>query len=229
MYKQIFLSHAWGKDSNNRDNHLRCKELKDKLLLYGYNVWFDDNDMYGNIDSAIINGINNCKVVLLCLTERYNNKINNAVKTNNFNDSCYKEFNYSVFKNKIIIPVIMDNKMKELYFTGDGLIQMYFNSTLYIDMSENINNDFELLCKSLKKYNVYTKDEQKKYNIVENSKSNNMNLFLNNSITRVIEKKNRTNNNINTLNSCLLLNLNKNNKSNKSNKSNKNIQEVIKI
>ena len=30
--KDIFISHNWGKDLLNRDNHLRCKELADKLI-----------------------------------------------------------------------------------------------------------------------------------------------------------------------------------------------------
>ena len=42
--KDIFISHCWGKDELDRDNHLRCKNLTDKLLNSGYSIWFDSYD-----------------------------------------------------------------------------------------------------------------------------------------------------------------------------------------
>ena len=75
MVKQLFISHAWGKDGLDRDNHKRCIELYEKLVNNNYSVWIDENEMYGNIDSAIMKGINNAKVILICLTETYCNKI----------------------------------------------------------------------------------------------------------------------------------------------------------
>ena len=68
MSKEIFISHAWGNDSDNRDNHIRCGELCNILKANGYSVWFDTYDMSGNIDSCIMSGINNFKVCLLCLS-----------------------------------------------------------------------------------------------------------------------------------------------------------------
>lgn len=34
--KDIFISHAWGKDELDRDNHERCKILANKLINNGY-------------------------------------------------------------------------------------------------------------------------------------------------------------------------------------------------
>ena len=64
MVKEIFISHAWGYDELHRNNHIRCKEIVDKLIQNNYSVWFDDYDMYGMIDNAITKGINNCKIFL---------------------------------------------------------------------------------------------------------------------------------------------------------------------
>jgi hypothetical protein len=185
MSKEIFISHAWGNDSLNRDNHLRCNELAKKLINCGYKVWFDSNDLYGNIDSSIIKGINNSKIVLVCLTNNYCNKINNAVHMQCPNDNCFKEWNYSLFKKKTIIPILMEPTMKETFLNGDGVIQMYLNSTMFIDMTDNINNDFDILKKTLRRFNVYNKDEKKIYKIKDNSSFDNLSLIFTNVIKNI--------------------------------------------
>lgn len=180
MSKDIFISHAWGKDSLDRDNHIRCKKLANKLIDSGYKVWLDDYDMYGNIDSSIIKGINNSKIILLCLTQNYCNKINNAVHMQCPNDNCFKEWNYSLFKKKTIIPIIMEPSMKEEFLNGDGVVQMYLNSTMFIDMANNFVDEFSILKKSLRRFNVYTKMEKKLYNIKPNNSFENLSYLINN-------------------------------------------------
>ena len=155
MTKQLFLSHAWGNDNLNRDNHARCKLIHDKLKERHYSVWLDDNEMYGNIDSATMKGIDGASAILLCLTEKYCNKINNAVNNNSPNDNCYKEWNYSLFKQKLIIPIIMEPEMRDIYSNKEGVIQMYLHSTLYIDASEDIDLAVNKICDTLKKHHVY--------------------------------------------------------------------------
>lgn len=180
MGKQIFISHAWGNDSNNRDNHLRSKIIADKLILKGYTVWFDAYDIFGNIDSAIMNGINNADIILICLSEKYFEKINNAVNTNKVNDNCYKEWNFSMFKQKKIIPIIMDDLSVDLFLNKDGIIQMYLSSSMFINFSKNFNDEYNLLLRTLKKFNVFTKKEKKFFNIKSNSSLDNLvNLFDN--------------------------------------------------
>ena len=44
--KDIFISHAWGKDELDRDNHERCKILANKLINKGYTVWIGSNEIY---------------------------------------------------------------------------------------------------------------------------------------------------------------------------------------
>ena len=164
MTKQLFLSHAWGKDNLNRNNHERCKEISNKLKERQYSIWFDDNEMYGNIDSAIMKGIDGASAILLCLTEKYCNKINNAINNNLLNDNCYKEWNYSLFKQKLIIPIIMDPTMKDIYINRPGVIQMYLHSTLYIDASHDIDMAVNTICDTLKKHSINKLDLSKKFN-----------------------------------------------------------------
>ena len=170
--KDIFISHAWGKDELDRDNHERCKLIAQKLIDNGYTVWIDFNEMYGNIDSSIMKGINNCKIVLVCLTKKYCDKINNCAINQLTNDNCYKEWNYSLFRQKIIIPILMEPCMINIFLQKEGIIQMYLNSLMYIDFTINLEDDFNMLCKYLRRNNLYNFEEKKIYSGVSNSFSN---------------------------------------------------------
>lgn len=170
--KDIFISHAWGKDELDRDNHERCKLIAQKLIDNGYTVWIDSNDLYGNIDSSIMKGINNCKIVLVCLTRKYCDKINNCAINQLSNDNCYKEWNYSLFRQKIIIPILMEPSMINIFLNGQGIIQMYLNSLMFMDFTNNLNDDFNILCKNLRINNVLKYTEKKFYSGNSNSFNN---------------------------------------------------------
>lgn len=196
MKKEIFISHCWNNDLLNRNNHHRCIEFANKLKNIGYNVWIDNDEMIGNIDNAIIKGINNCHVVLLCLTEKYINKINNAIVNQNLNDNCYKEWNYSLFKKKIIIPIIMEEKAQHILLNESGIIQMYLNNILFINMSDfnmtNFDYELKLLCKTLAYYNIYTKKEKIFYKSSKNIKLS-FNNLLYKTLTNLSPRKKNTN------------------------------------
>lgn len=167
MHKDIFISHTWQKDKKGRNNHTRCMVLCNILKEQGYSVWFDHYDMGRDVDNSITQAIDNCKVFIVCLTTAYCLKINNAVKSNKINDNCFKEWNYAVYRNKIIIPVIMEEDMVNDYTQNDGIINMYLNSLIYFDITtDNYEiNDFKLLCKNLRKQGVYTNLEKEILNI----------------------------------------------------------------
>ena len=42
----VFLSHNWGKDS---ENHQKVAKINQALQDLGYVTWFDDKEMYGDI------------------------------------------------------------------------------------------------------------------------------------------------------------------------------------
>ena len=155
-----------------------AQTLCNKLISNGYSVWFDDYEMIGNIDKNIMKGIDSCKVVLICLTEKYVKKINNAVIFNRPNDNCYKEWNYALFKNKIIIPIIMEEKMKNIFLHSDGIIQMYLNTLMFIDFSINIEDEYICLLKTFKNYGVYNKNEKKIYNIKSDNSLDKLSNFI---------------------------------------------------
>jgi hypothetical protein len=55
----------------------------------------------------------------------------------------------------------MEKKMEEVFFKNDGVIQMYLNNVMFIN--------FKILCKTLRQYSVYNKDEKNFMNIKPNS------------------------------------------------------------
>lgn len=172
MKKDIFISHAWGYDNLRRDNHIRCKKLCDMLTLHGYNVWFDHYDMRGNIDRSTVNGINKCAIVIICFTNKYYNKINDANNQQLLNDNCYKEWKYSVFKNKKIIPIIMEPDMKYYYLNDDSIIQMHLNNIMYIDMTKSLKTNLPKLFDMLSEFGVYPHTSPtSNSNIISNLKS----------------------------------------------------------
>ena len=114
---------------------------------------FEEDDItVGNIDALMIRGINNCQCFIVCVTQKYLEKINNASKNIRTRDNCYKEFNYANSINKAIIPILLEptnNKIIGSY----GLFNFYLANNLFIDFSfdfTSINN----LNKSLKKLYV---------------------------------------------------------------------------
>lgn len=153
--KQIFLSHSWQLDKENRNNHTRVCELANKLESCGWTVWLDEHDMFDNIDVSMANGIDNSDAVIICLTEKYFIKINDASNNPRIRDNCLKEWTYANARNKIIIPVIMEKYLLNKSNWPGGIISLYFGSTLYIDASSNnLNYSIILIDKRLKQYGL---------------------------------------------------------------------------
>ena len=50
----VFLSHDWGRDSEDRDNHARVTAINTALKQEGFRTWFDSEQMRGNIVSAMV-------------------------------------------------------------------------------------------------------------------------------------------------------------------------------
>ena len=137
-HKQLFLSHTWKYDNLNRNTHLRVKAIGNLLKKFGWTVWLDEDDMKGNIDACMVNGIKNCDCVIVCLTTKYIDKINLASNNTTIRDNCFKEWTYANSINKPIIPVILEEGVDTA--EGKGILDMYLGNMLYLDLSEDINH-----------------------------------------------------------------------------------------
>jgi hypothetical protein len=138
---QLFFSHTWNKDNLDRDNHARVYELAQKIRNCGWSIWIDEENMIGNIDAAMANGIDNAEAVIVCLTEKYCKKINDTARDPRKRDNCLKEWTYTNSRNKLIIPVVMEPCLLNMNDWPPGIVSLQLSSTLYIDGSkENLNN-----------------------------------------------------------------------------------------
>lgn len=66
----------------------------------------------------------------------------------------------------------MEPSMINYFLKNDGIIQMYLNSIMYVDFTNNLEDDFDMLCKYLRRNNLYNFEEKKIYSGVSNSFSN---------------------------------------------------------
>jgi hypothetical protein len=146
LLTDVFLTHDWGMDELNRDNHERVARIKDALKSTGFITWFDSERMTGDIADQMVAGINNASVIIVFVTQRYMNKVNGP----DANDNCRKEFKYAVQKKSStkMIPVVMEPRMKDVKGNWTDLIKMELGNILYVDFSND--NDFQSAIQQLK-------------------------------------------------------------------------------
>merc|ERR1712038_1619450 len=90
-----FLTHNWGKDNQKRDNHKRVVAFKNALTEFGIeNLWLDEERMSGNVDQQMMDGIDNSKLVVVFITQRYLEKVSGRTPKGD-KDNCFKEFRHA--------------------------------------------------------------------------------------------------------------------------------------
>jgi hypothetical protein len=144
----------------NRDNHQRVYDLAKKLRLLGWYIWIDEEDMIGNIDAAMASGIDNAEAVIICLTEEYCLKINQAAKDPRKRDNCLKEWTYTNARNKLIIPIVMEPDLLNINNWPPGIISLQLGSTIFKDGSDdNLDNCCIVINNLLLKYGLTPNDK----------------------------------------------------------------------
>ena len=126
---RVFLSHTWQSDTSGRDTHQRVTQLNDALCQRGkLTTWFDETDMHGNITLAMCNGIDQCDVVVVCITRAYIDKCN-ACESNN----CGLELNYAYERKRAtrLIPIVMEACCLDTR-TWNGTVGAYLNKLKYL-------------------------------------------------------------------------------------------------
>eukprot|EP00047_Mylnosiga_fluctuans_P020236 m.90059 g.90059 ORF g.90059 m.90059 type:complete len:320 (+) comp8440_c0_seq3:161-1120(+) len=104
----VFLSHDWGLDQHGRDNHATLRRINAGLKRRGLVTWFDEERMRGFIPRAMAEGIEQAKVVVCFLTQRYQEK---ATGDDN-RDNVQLEFNHAFQKKtpKFMTAVPMETR-----------------------------------------------------------------------------------------------------------------------
>ncbi|CAF3927772.1 unnamed protein product, partial [Rotaria sp. Silwood2] len=86
---------------------------------HNYTVWFDQNNMSGNVLTSIASAVENSFVVLMAINESYYQS-----------RYCRLEAEYSVERNKVSVPMLMQTGYKPL-----GWLGIINGSKLHIDFS----------------------------------------------------------------------------------------------
>ena len=66
-----FLTHDWGTDEHNRDNHERVVRVSNALRALGLVVWLDETEMDGNVNQKMAEGVRESAFVVFFITKRY--------------------------------------------------------------------------------------------------------------------------------------------------------------
>lgn len=148
MVKQIFFSHNWGFNEEGQDNHKRVKYVKNILnIQYGWDTWFDEDDMGWNIDGSMYKGISNCNLACVFLTKKYIRKIENNNLDYFDRDNCSKEWNLINLKRKPILPIGFEKDIKNIKSWDNTLIGMYLANHYIFDMHKITNESIYKLNK----------------------------------------------------------------------------------
>ena len=136
----VMLSHNWGDDAEGRDNHARVLELNAALEAAGVTTWCDAHDMRAtppgapgaSIDAAMAGGIDRARLVLVCLTRRYIEKVQAAGK-----DNVKFEFQYACGRKGVdkILVAVMEPGCRDTA-TWSGPVGLRLNAHLYFDLAD---------------------------------------------------------------------------------------------
>ena len=113
MRTDVFLTHNWGDKVNDvYVNHENVAKVNESLKAKGLLTWFDSDKMEGSIVQKMQEGIDNCNVVVVFITELYMKKVNGEGFAKQ-GDNCLKEFRYAELTktNANMIAVVMDEEM----------------------------------------------------------------------------------------------------------------------
>jgi hypothetical protein len=129
----VFLTHDWGIDQFNRENHKRVSMVNRHLRQRGINTWFDEEKLSGNIIDQMLHGIHSTKLMVVFITARYIAKVGGSEGR----DNCKIEFTYGhqQLGPQRMIPVVMEPRVRDpkTWVGACGLL----SGLLYVDMADD--------------------------------------------------------------------------------------------
>lgn len=134
----VFLSHKWGLDELGRDNHDRVSVIDKELKRVGYQTWFDDKQMVGQIHDRMAVGIEQTKCAAVLMIQKYHDKVDG-----NFgNDNCKLEFSYATTRhtNNRMVAIVMEPCMTNTK-EWKGKVGMHLGNKMYVNMSKDVEHE----------------------------------------------------------------------------------------
>lgn len=123
----VMISYNWG----SKD---RAQLVRDKLKESGYNVWFDEEKMAGDLLEAMADAVEKSAVVLICLSEKYKDSQN-----------CRSEAQYAYKRKRPVIPLLVQDG-----YDPDGWLGLIVGTKLYYKFCSDKDTDVEGLLKGIR-------------------------------------------------------------------------------
>ena len=139
-----FFTYDWSINEDGSNNHEICKMIAANLKAKGLIIWFDEDEMHGDIRQAVADGIDNTSCVVVFITKRYVEKVGSG----NTSDNCCFEFKCA--HRKFLLAVVMEDRMMENPASWMGIVGGAVGGNVFINMTEHKNPAvFEAKCDEL--------------------------------------------------------------------------------
>eukprot|EP00899_Mesostigma_viride_P029673 jgi/Mesvir1/9891/Mv01134-RA.1 len=100
--------------------------------MLGFTTWFDEEKMDGRVEKQMADGIRGSKVVLVFVTGRYMEKVEDE------DENCAKEFGFAVRKGlKYIVPIVMEDALLDPKKWMDGVVTLNLGTKLFVPMTKD--------------------------------------------------------------------------------------------
>ena len=111
--KRLMISYQW-------DSQSFVLQIKDQLEEFGYNTWMDIDKMHGNIYAKMAEGVENSKIIIVCMSTKYECSKN-----------CNSELHYAQDNNRKIIPIKV-----EAGYRPKSALGLITAGKIYVDFSD---------------------------------------------------------------------------------------------
>ena len=138
-----FLTHDWGVDSEGRDNHARVVRVGRALERHGLRVWLDEEQMRGDINKKMADGIEGSACMVCFITRRYIEKASGDGPAG-ANDNCKFEFDHGLRRKGVerTVAVVMEANCRNPR-DWKGVVGGKLGGLLYLDLSSDDESDFD--------------------------------------------------------------------------------------
>ena len=134
-----FVTHDWGVDGEGRDNHERVIAVARALEKAGLRVWLDEQEMRGDVNQQMTDGIDDSACLLAFITKRYLLKAGGK-GPNGDNDNCKLEFDYGLRRKKVenFVVAVMERGCMDPN-EWQGVVGGKLGGKLYINLTEDLS------------------------------------------------------------------------------------------
>lgn len=107
--------------SYSHKNRLICTQIYNDLISNGYRVWIDFNQIHDNEIDAMVQAIEQSRMVIICMSEQYKRS-----------NSCRAQLQYAFKRQVKILPILIGK-----YYQPDGWLLFLIGNLSYVDFTKH--------------------------------------------------------------------------------------------